>query len=92
MSKLQSFKEWHSRHGCTAYELWKMQNMLGSCVGLDSKLYKQAQNAWQKSDRDGICEECGEPLPITREVDDDGKVCAWYGCENPDCNQNDDKI
>ena len=31
--------------------------------------------------QDGICDKCGRRLPMTRQVDIDNKVCAWYECE-----------
>ncbi len=43
----QSFKEWHSRHGCSAETLYYIQNCLGSMYGFDDPNALQATIAWQ---------------------------------------------
>lgn len=44
----QSFHEWLSRHPCDKEMLWHLQNMLGSCLGSNHPLYKDAVQAWRE--------------------------------------------
>lgn len=46
---MQTFAQWLKNHTCTTEELWKIQNMLGSCTGWNSNLYEEAKEAWEKS-------------------------------------------
>lgn len=44
----QTFHEWLENHRCSVEELWKIQNCLGSVLGFENPIAKDAEEAWRK--------------------------------------------
>lgn len=48
------FFDWLHGHGCSLEELWKIQNCLGDCLGLEHPLYLAAVEAWREKQDETI--------------------------------------